>query len=410
MNQRPKERPGIFGRLFRHPFLLTCALFIIALIVYAFLPKPVLVDVDRVSRGHLQETVHEDGRTRIIHRYVVAAPLAGNLRRIDLRPGDPVTAGETLLAAIDPAHPVLLDESSRLEAEARIDAAEAALRRTEAGEERARTAVEFARSNLRRMEQLAERNVVPAQELEQAQERLRLAEAELRQAQADRQVGRFEVEQARAALLRLQPNREAITERHLEIRPPVDGVVLRVFQESAQPVATGQPLLELGNPAELEIEIDVLSPDAIRIRPGAAVFLEHWGGEEPLRARVRKVEPAAFTKVSALGVEEQRVWVIADLLDSFEARPALGDGFRVEARIVTWEADDVLRVPSGALFRADGQWAIFAVENGRARLHQVETGRTSGQQTQILRGLEENQAIILHPGDRIRDGVRVQER
>ena len=380
-------------------------------LVYAFAPRPVAVELTRVSLGPLRETVDEDGRTRIKERYVVAAPLGGQLRRITLHPGDVVTAGQTLVAVIEPAEPELLDPRTRAQLEARVRAAETQVQLADPRVERVRAANELAQSDLTRAGTLAAEGALSRQEIDRAREAARAAAEELRSADYARQIAGFELEQARAALWRSTSEaRRGDPAWELRVMAPVDGRVLRVFHEDATVVARAAPLVELGNPADLEAEIDVLSSDAVRIRPGARVFFEHWGGETPLEGRVRVIEPAGFLKISALGVEEQRVNVIADFLTPPEDRRALGDAYRVEARIVVWEAEQVLKLPVGALFRSGADWAVFAVRDGRVRLTRVEVGHGNGRETEIRRGLVAGSEVVIHPSDKVADGVAVTVR
>lgn len=366
-------------------------------IIAGLWPQPVPVETARVSRGELRATVNEEGRTRLRQRYVVSAPVPGQLRRIPFKAGDKVEAGKTVLAVIDPLSPVMLDQRTRALAEARRDTAAANL-------EKARAAHKFADSERKRFEQLYAGKTVSIQELENVQWRevsaareLAAAESALRQAEAE--LAEF-----------LAPGGDSTNgvAPPLEVRAPITGRVLRVFEESARPVTAGLPLAEVGDPADLEVVIEVLSRDGAAIAPGARVELDQWGGSEPLVARVRLVEPAAFTKISALGVEEQRVNVIADLLTPPEKRRNLGDQFRVEAHVILWSADDVLKVPAGALFRRGTEWAAFVVENGRARLCAVKAGRSSDDEVQVFDGLKEGEQVILYPGDRVKDGGRVR--
>ena len=398
-------------RLRKHWLTLAGVALVAASLLYAFWPRPVEADLARVTRGALRVTVDEDGKTRVKERYVVSAPLAGRLMRITLRPGDPVKAGRTMLAVLEPTDPALLDERARAEAEARVKAMEAARKQTGARLERARVAEEHAAAELERVRRLLHAHGASQQDYDDALEKERGAQEDLRAAQFATHIADFELDLARAALIRTRPASPGeAADRSFEIRSPVDGRVLRVFQESSAVVTPGFRLLEVGDPDELEVEVDVLSGDAVKIAPGAKVYLEHWGGERPLPGRVRLVEPAGFTKISALGVEEQRVNVIVDFVAPPEKRGGLGDAFRVEARIVTWEADNVLKVAAGALFRQGEDWAVFAVAGGRAELRRVQTGRTNGLETEILSGLGEGDMVVLHPGDRIRAGTRVVSR
>lgn len=386
-------------------------------LVYAFWPKPRLVDIAEVTRGPMEVTVDEEGKTRIRERYVISAPLAGQLRRITLKSGDPVKAGKTLIAVIEPSDPALLDARSLAESQARVKAAEASVAQAGPNLERARVALEFAQSEYRRARQLAERQSVSPQELQNFETQLRIRTEELKAAQFAEQIARFELELAQAALLRVQPQKTDADTRNpngslarIDIRSPIDGRVLHVFQESAMVVAPGTKLIEVGDPADLEVEVDVLSSDAVQIEPGAPVRLEHWGGDRPLLGAVRLVEPAAFTKVSALGVEEQRVNVLIDFTEGPQARAELGDGYRVEARIVTWRKDDVVRVPASALFRSGEDWSVFQVVDGHARLAKIKIGHTNAQYAEVLEGLSPGDRVVVHPSDNVADGVAVIQR
>jgi HlyD family secretion protein len=390
--------------------ILVGAAALVSAIVYAFLPAAVSVDTAVVGRGPLRVTADEDGKTRVRERYVVAAPLAGKLLRINLKAGDPVRKSEPL-AIIEPTDPGLLDERERARAEAAVKAAEATREQAASRLERARREEENARKELARGESLAAIRGISLQELDTYRHRVLVATEEIRAARFAVRVAEFELEQAQAVLLRsrqLSPG-EAAAWRFV-LPSPVDGRVLRVNQESLTPVTPGLKLIEVGDPHDLEVEVDLLSADAVKVKKGARVFLEHWGGGEPLLGQVRVVEPSGFTKVSALGVEEQRVNVIVDIDDPPERRPSLGDGYRVEARVVVWEKDDVLKVPAGALFRHGGGWAVFVVAGGKAELRPVEVGQNNGLEAEVLGGLQEGEGVVVHPGDKVKDGVAVTPR
>jgi HlyD family secretion protein len=398
-------------RLVSRLLLLLIVLGVAGAIVWGFLPRPVPVDLAHVVRGPLRETVDEEGRTRIKDRYVVSTPLAGSIHRITLRAGDPVTAGETLITTVDPTDPSLLDERTRAQAEAALKAAEAARERAEAEVARADQVHEHAAVEERRMSSLLRTSTVSTQEYDAAAYQERIAAEELKAAQFAARIAVYEVEQAEAALLHSRPAEDGGGQPpRYEIRAPVDGRVLRVMQENAAVVPAGTPLLEVGDLREMEVAVDVLSRDAVRVRPGDHVLLERWGGEGALEGRVRLVEPSAFTKISALGVEEQRVNVLIDFVGEPSERANLGDGFRVEARIVVWEQADVLKVPSGALFRHGDAWAVFRREGDVARRVDVEVGRASDAETQVLSGLAAGDVVVLHPSDKVGDGTRVQPR
>jgi HlyD family secretion protein len=373
------------------------AVVLASLIVAGFWPKPIPVETAAATRGLLRATVNEEGKTRIKQRYVVAAPVAGQLRRIPLKAGAEVTAGETVLAIIDPMSPGLLDARSRSAAEAKRDSAAANL-------EKARTTHDFAKSELNRFEKLYTDKTISVQELDTA--RMRETSATKEQAYAQGALRQAEAELAEFAFPVTAQTNGVCAAR--EVLSPASGRVLRVFEENARVVTAGTPLMEVGDPTDLEVVIEVLSRDGAGIPAGAAVEFEQWGGSQPLLGRVRLVEPAAFTKVSALGVEEQRVNVVADLLTPPEQRKNVGDAFRVDAKIIVWESNDALKVPAGALFRQGDQWATFTLVDGRAKLQVVKAGRSSGSETQVLEGLQAGAKVILYPGSRVRDGQRVR--
>lgn len=385
------------------------ALLVLAGIVWGFWPRPVEADLAEVVRGPMRVTVDEEGKTRIRERYVVSAPLAGWLSRVQLKAGSPVAAGQTVLAVLEPGDPAFLNAREKAETEARVKAAEAARQAAAARVAAARKEYDLATGTLSRVRPGRAAGAVSAEELHTAEVREQVRAEELRAAEFAAKVAAFELELAKAALVRSEP-RSALPpeDRRLEIRAPVDGKVLRVFQESAAVVAAGTKILELGDPTDLEMVIEVLSADAVKIAPGDRVVVERWGGDEPLAGRVRLVEPAAFLKVSALGVEEQRVNVVADFTDPPGKRKALGDEYRVEARVVVWEAADVVKVPAGALFHdPGGGWAVFAVRGGRARRTPVEVGRSNAVEAEVRAGLAPGDRVVLHPSDRVKDGGRV---
>ncbi len=380
-------------------------------VVLAFRPQPVLVDTTIVARGPLRVTVDEDGRTRIRERYIVSAPLNGRLQRVRLDPGDSVEQNETVVATIEPLDPSLLDERTLAETRARVSAAEAEIKRAESLVERAKVTLDQAEAELGRVHRLAEQGGASTEELETAQLAFRTAERDHQAARFSREIAQFERELAQAALTRSggKPDDDASAE-YLVIKAPISGNVLRVFEENSRVITPGTQLLEIGDPADLELEIDVLSSDGVQIRPGQDVIIDHWGGEQPLHGTVRLIEPSAFTKISALGVEEQRVNVIVDLTAPPEERPGLGDAFRVEAHIVTWQEDDVLKIPTSALFRSSDDWCVFAVRDRVSLQVTVQPGQRNSLEVEINEGLNEGDEIVLYPGDRIRHGTHVERR
>lgn len=386
---------------------------IAAAVFLAFRPQPVPVDLTSVRRGPLRVTIDEEGETRIRERYRVSAPLTGRLQRIGLEPGDAVRAGQTV-AVIEPVDPALLDVRTRAEAEAQVKAADAALGQARANSRRIQSELEFARSELARLTALESRGVVSKQQVDAAQSEVRSREEALEAARFAIEMAAENLEMSRARLLesgKTAPQAAASKPRApVAVRAPVSGVILRRLRESEAVVPAGEPLLEIGDPSHLEIVSDLLSTDAVKIRPGDSVLVEDWGGEQPLHGRVRRIEPSGFTKISALGVEEQRVNVLIDLTDPKEVWASLGDGFRVEVRVIVWEKEDVLKVPVGALFRHGDQWAVFEIENGKAALRPVEIGRRNGLEAEVLSGVSESARVVDYPGDQVRDGVDVVER
>ncbi|MBL9202019.1 MAG: HlyD family efflux transporter periplasmic adaptor subunit [Opitutaceae bacterium] len=380
---------------------------LVALIVVGLWPRAVSVEVATVTQGPLVVTVDEEGMTRVKHRYAITAPVAGQLRRIDWKAGAAVEAGQTVLATLEPGGSDFLDARSQAQAEARVRAAEAARDGALAQRGRAEAAARMFTTDRERAKALRDRGVLSAQEFDAAQMRADTAAQEARAADFALKVAEFELQQARAIAGRGATEKAIGAAEPLVIKSPVSGRILRVFQESARMVPAGYALLEIGDPTDLEVRIEVLSRDGVAITPGARVMLERWGGAEHLAARVRLVEPSAFTKISALGVEEQRVYVIADFTDPIERRPTLGDSFRVEARIVTWEKASALRVPAGALFRRGNEWRAFVVEAGRAKMRRVQAGRSNGVETEVLDGLAAGERVVVYPGDKVSDGSRV---
>lgn len=399
--------PSGLRKWIRRGLLAVTLLVVVGLVVVAWIPNPIEVEVAEVARGPLVVTVNEDGRTRVKDRYIVSAPITGNLARLDLEAGDTIEAGQ-VLARLVPLPPPLLDSRTRAEAKARVDAAQAALRQSQAAVNRARYERDFAKQESERALAVVKQGGLARSDADRAVSNYRSAQEQVSSANFGARVAEHQLKLAQTALLQLSGKAED-TEQ-LEIVSPVAGQVLEVFQESEGVVQGGTPIVEVGDPAALEIVVDVLSQDATRIPAGARTTIERWGGKTPLRAHVRVVEPSAFTKLSALGVEEQRVNVIIDMDEDRARWQTLGDGYRVEARISVWEGEDVLRVPASAVFRSEEAWATFTVEGGDAVLRRVEIGESNGLETEVVSGLEEGDIVIAYPSDSVRDGVSVEAR
>lgn len=374
----------------------------------AWLPKPVAVEVATVTEGPLRVSVHEDGKTRIREKFTVSAPVSGRLSRIELDPGDLIEEG-TLLAVILPSDPAILDARSQAEAAARVQAASAALQRAESSAEQARITHELNTTKYERAQQLKATNAISRDELDTTRSKYLASGQAVNTARFDVDIARFEVAMAQAAVRQFTDREEDADVQPFEIRSPVSGKVIRVFQESSKVVTVGAPLVELGDPQNLEIEVDVLSTDAVQIPLGAELTVEHWGGQAPLEGVVRVIEPGAFTKVSALGVEEQRVNVIADFTETPERIAALGDGYRVEARITVTELDRALLVPNSALFRHQGKWHVFKIVDKAAVLQPVQLGLQNDSHAEVIVGLAQEDQVVLYPSDDLTPGAKVKK-
>lgn len=390
-------------RLFR---ILLVVLGLAALAVWAFRPSPVPADFATVEKGSLQVTVQDEGRTRVRDRYVVSAPVPGRMRRIELEPGDPVVARKTVLARFDPTDPALLDVRTRAELEARVRAADASVGAARADLDRTRADLAFAQAELKRLRTLVAERVIAPRELEAAERQAESSARAVQSAEFTVKAAEYQREVARASLMQSRGGGGA----SIPLYSPVDGVVLRRLQESEAVVATGTPLVEVGRLDDLEIVSDLLSSAAVKVTPGDPVLIEQWGGERPLRGVVQRVEPSGFMKISALGVEEQRVNVIIDFAEPRSTWQSIGDAYRVEVRIIVWQRDGVLKVPTSSLFRHEGKWAVYKEQNGVAVRRLVEIGQRSGLEAEVLGGLEAGERIIVYPSDSVADGVKVTAR
>jgi HlyD family secretion protein len=349
-------------------------------------------------------TIDEEGETRVRERFVVSAPVSGTVQRIELEPGDRVVRGQTVVARLTPAASPLIDPRTQAELGAAVEAARAMVGQARAERERAVTARARFESTAKRLEALMKSGAISGDELEGAQTALKTGDEAVRSAAFALARAEHELQVARARLTPSASGGGTVT-----IVAPVDGVVLKRLRESTSVIPVGEPLVEIGDPASLEIVSDLLSTDAVRVARGAPVIIDQWGGPQPLAGRVRLVEPSGFMKVSALGVEEQRVNVIVDFGDEIEPA-SLGDGYRVEVRIVTWREESVLKVPIGALFRRGQNWAVFVADNGRAREQPVDVGQRNDREAQVLKGLNEGQPVVMHPPDTLTAGARVRLR
>ena len=404
----PATRPRQTGTWRRFiPYAIGAAL--VVAIVAGLRPRPIEVETASVTTGPLEVTVLEEGKTRIRHRYVISPPISGYLNRIALRAGDRIVAGQTVLATIQAQPSAFLDPRARAEAEARANAAAATKQRAESELERLQASLALAQKEKARAADLKTKGAISLKEWDTAETQVSMISRELHSAEFAISVAEFERVQAQAALAQVQSPATATSEP-LTLLSPVTGFILSVQEESARTVLAGVPLMEVGDPTDLEAEIELLSSDAVGVQPGAEVSIEQWGGASPLRGKVTVVEPGGYTKVSALGVEEQRVKVRVEFTGPIPATHPLGDRFRVEARILTWRGAEVLQVPTGALFRRGNDWMTFVLAGGKARLTKVEIAHNNGLAAEVRAGLNQGQAVILHPPDAIAEGAAVQPR
>lgn len=392
--------------MLRRAFTLSIVLLIAAALAWALWPRPVEVETAVIDRRTIEISVEEEGRTRIREVFTVDAPLTGRMERLDLNPGDAVIANKTVVARIRPTAPSLLDSRERKVAEAAIDAAIAAVDLASAQLSQAEAQAVFMRGELARAERLANQGAVPERALEKARLDLATGEAAIQSGRANLVVRQRELERARAALIEPGNEESEVENCCIEVKSPVSGHVLRLLTQSEQVVQAGAAIAELGDPGDLEVVVDLLSRDAVRVKPGASAVIEGWGGGE-LHARVERVDPAAFTKVSALGIEEQRVSVILRPEGDPQSWARLGHEFRIVARIIISSREGVVAAPLGALFRRDGSWATFRMNDGRAMPALLELGERNSSYAEVVSGVVEGDRVILHPGDRIESGSRI---
>jgi HlyD family secretion protein len=389
--------------------LIIIILLVIFVTVYGFIPKAYEVELADVSRGPLQVTIEEEGRTRLKERYVISAPSSGYLRRIGAKVGDQVKRGETVVV-MEPLRSQPLDPRSRAEAEALMSAAKAAL---DAAQEKARAAeadAGFIGKRSDRIAKLFQKGSVSKDQFDQTEAELDKALAVRDSAKAAVDVARFEFNRAKATLKNFNQDKSAAAQNIIYISSPVSGSIFRLYRESEGPVAAGEPIMDIAEQKDIEVITEVLSSDAVKIHKGTSVLFKRWGDDKPLSGTVRIVEPAGFTKISSLGVEEQRVLVIADITSSYELWHPLGDGYRLESHFIIWEGKEVLRVPASSLFRSGEKWAVFVNDKGRASMRIVEVGHRNGLTAEIISGINENEKVIAHPGDSVSDGTRIKSR
>jgi len=396
----------MFTLLRKHPVITIVAVVVVGLLIFGFWPQAVHVEAVAVKQAPMAVTIEEEGRTRIIDRYVIAAPVDGVACRVQLNVGDPVKQGEVLLN-VSPLKSPVLDKRSQAQAEARVAAAQSNLRAAREQATAAEAAARLAVTEHARLKPLLEKKLVARDAYDKALTAVQTTAAAKRSADFNVEVASYELDAARSMLHYADSKGQA---ERIPVSSPINGRVLKVSHECEGPVRTGDTLLVVGDPAALEVEVDVLSADAVKLKPGMRVLFDRWGGEGYLQGVVRTIEPVGRTKVSALGVEEQRVLVICDFTSPYEKWQRLGDGYRVEARFVLWQADDVLQVPASSLFRYQDGWAVFVISDGRAQRRQVDIGQRNGLSAQVVDGLKPGEQVINHPSDEVENGRRVKIR
>lgn len=386
-------------------------------LIYAFWPKPTYVDMGVATRSAMTLTIDEEARTRVRDAYVVSAPIAGRLMRVEVEPGDSVTGGETIIARMLPAAPSAMDVRTREQARASVNAAQAGLRVARADLNSAMASQDLADAQITRSRKLVSSGAISQASLDQATREKRAADAAVDTARAAISMREAELASARAQLIEFNDTPAVTGEAEtnqgtaIPLHAPTSGRILRVMQESETIVAAGQPVFEIGDISnDLEVVAELISTDAVQVKTGDRVVIDNWGGQSPLNGIVQRVEPWGFTKFSALGVEEQRVNTIIRFTDPISERSSLGHGYRVEAQIVIWENEDALTVPSSALFRHAGGWAVFTVNGGNAKLTPVDIGQNNGVLAEITDGVSEDATLILYPGAGLSDGAKVKRR
>ena len=380
--------------------------------IWLMWPQPIQVDVAKAVLGHMQLTVDEEGISRIREVYSVSAPVSGKVARSPREVGDHVVAGVTTVAAIHAADPTMLDSRTRLELEAAVEAAKADREFAGAAVLQAEKELRFAESELERTRYLVGKKVMALNALERRQLDADSAQQQLESARAQLDVRVHNLEMAEARLLEPATRGEAeeLKDCCISLTSPVNGIILKIPVENEQIVQAGTPLVEIGNPLETEISVELLSTDAIQVKPGASASVSGWGGPNELKARVKRVEPAAITKISALGIEEQRVKAILEITDPPAKWTGLGHEYRVFVRIAIWQSDNALRIPLSALFRWEGNWAVFRVTGGLAKLTMITTGPMNSSDVQVLSGLSAGETVVVHPSDLVADGAQVEIR
>lgn len=393
----------------RRIVVITIIVSVVLAVTYGFMPRPVAVDVVKAIRGPLRVTIDEEGKTRVQDRFVISAPVSGYMRRIELEVGDHVNKGQAVVV-LEPMRSNMLDPRSRAEAEAAASAAQATLNSAEENARAAAADAEYSRQKLERNRKLYDEGYIARDLFEQSDSESKRTDANRLSAEAAVKTAKSELERTRAALRYSAAEGTVDHGSVVAVRTPVAGRVLKIYHESEGAVNAGDTLIDIGDPLKLEVKVEVLSADAVNIKAGTPVIFERWGGDASLEGKVKTIEPAAFTKISSLGVEEQRVLVVADITSLPESWQRLGDGYRVEASFIIWEGKDVLKIPASALFRKGNGWAVFVMKDKKSHLREVRVGYRNGLETEIISGVSEGEMVIINPDELIRDGGQVRIR
>ena len=393
----------------KHPLIFFITALITGLLIWGFWPQPIMVEGIAAKHASMTVSIEEEGRTRVIDRYVISASVDGVACRQQLKVGDTVKKGQVLLG-ITPLQSQVLDPRSRAQAQAQVAAAKSALHAAEEQANAASASAQLANNELTRLQPLMEQALISREAFDKARTEVQTSAASKRSADFRVEVAKYELQAARTTLQYSAAIDSGEPTERVPVRSPIDGKILKVVRECEGPVRTGEPLLEVGDSSALEIEVDVLSADAVKIKPGMKVLFDRWGGDKPLEGLVRIVEPVGFTKVSALGVEEQRVLIISDFVSEAELWSRLGDGYRVEANFILWQQGNVLQIPASSLFRYNGGWAVFVIENDLAVRREIKVGQRNGLIAQILQGVNDGELVINHPSDEVDDAKRVEVR
>jgi len=393
----------------KHPLICFIVALITGLLIWGFWPQPIMVEGIAARYAPMTVSIEEEGRTRLIDRYLISASVDGVTCRQQLKVGDTVKQGQVLLG-ITPLQSQVLDPRSRAQAQAQVAAAKSALHAAQEQANAASASAQLASNELIRLQPLMAQALISREAFDKAQTQAQTTAASKRSANFSVEVAKYELEAAGTALQYSAAADSGEPAERVNVRSPIDGKILKVVRECEGPVRTGEPLLEVGNPSALEIEVDVLSADAVKIKSGMKVLFDRWGGDNPLEGQVRIVEPVGFTKASALGVEEQRVLIISDFVSEAQLWNQLGDGYRVEANFILWQQENVLQIPASSLFRYKGGWAVFIIERDLAVRREVKIGQRNGLIAQILEGVNDGERVINHPSDEVDDGKRVEVR